>query len=194
MEMHVLCMQPKERIFQLLATYPQKPWMQKELAELASCSRPYVSKLVGELELGGIIAKPYKNQLRLVNPQKLLMMWANIRKLPEPVYLDAKAVDVEARLGKEEGYAMTLLRAAWHRTHFMKTERIDLYVDDSFKLETLGERSDSPTTVAAYREANALEGSEEVGGLRLVALPLNYVDLVAKGHSRVAEVLAQEGL
>lgn len=188
-------MKPKERIIQLLAAYPKKPWMQKELAERAGCSRPYVSKLVKGFEKEGIIAKPYKNQLRLINPEKLLVKWAAIRKMPKPEYITATTDRAEAVLGKMNGYAVTFLRAAWHRTHFMKAERIDIYADDKFRVEKIGSASKVPTPVAVYREPEALEGRVKVGGLWLVSPALNYVDLVVKGHAQAAGVLAEkEGL
>lgn len=188
-------MKPKERVMQLLATYPKKPWMQKELAELAGCSRPYVSKLVGGFEDEGIIAKPYKNQLRLINPEKLLVKWAGIRKMPEPEYIETTVDEAETALRKMNGYAVTLLKAAWHRTHFMKAERIDIYADDNFGVEKIGSASKVPTPVVVYREPEALEGRITVGGLWLVSPALNYVDLVVKGHAQASKVLAEkEGL
>lgn len=189
----------RERIYRLLLTHPKEAWKQKDLAAQADCSRGYVSRVVDALVASGVLARPYKNRTVLLGPAKLLTLWASRRSLPGPVHVaTALGADaVEARLRQGPGTAMTLFRAAWHRTKFMATSGVEAYVREE-DLEhvaiRLGERSAEPTSVTLYpAQGPELEAMERIDGQPLVSVPQNVVDLMAVGGQgpRVALHLAR---
>lgn len=188
----------RDRVYRLLLTYPREPWTQKDLAARAGCSRGYVSRVVDALVTSGVLTRPYKNRTVLLGPAKLLTLWASRRTLPAPVHVatDLGAADVEARLLENPGTALTLFRAAWHRTKFMATSGVEAYVrqeDLERVADCLGERSAEPTSVALYpAQGPEFEGVERIDGRPLVSVPQNVVDLMAIGGQgpRVALHLA----
>lgn len=191
----------RERIYRLLLTYPQSSWMQKDLASRARCSRGYVSRLVGELVEAGVLARPYKNRVVLTGPSKLFMLWAARRRLPTPTFVVTRQPpeEVESVLAVTPGTALTLFRAAWHRTKFMAVTAVEAYVPEGdlrSVAERLGDPTTEPTSVVLYpTEGGELEGAERAEGVPLVSVPQNVVDLIAFGGQgpRVAMHLARAG-
>ena len=191
-------MNKKQRIYQLLLNSPKKTWVQKELAELSGCSAAYVSKVMGALEKEGIAVRPRKNSTRLKDFSKLLLKWAAIRKMPEPIYIKTKVDrdldDLEFLFSGISGCALTLFSGAWHRTHLLKTSTFEAYLSPKILekiITSIGKISDSPTTVRLYRAENELENSGIVEGVPVVSLVQNYVDLISVGGNgiRVAKTL-----
>jgi len=187
-----------EKIIRLLLTYPKRKWMQKDMAEKAGCSRAYVSKLMRRFHSENIIARPYKNQVVLIGFSKLLNKWAGMRKLPEPIYIETSLSEeeIEELLKKQKDYALALFRAAWYRTKLMRTDSFEMYVlPRNIKRFTdkFGEVVENPTNFIIYEcEEQIFEGMEVIGGLNLVSVVQNYVDLMSFGGtgSRVAFNLA----
>jgi len=188
-----------ERLYRLLLLDPRAAWTQKDLAARAGCSRGYVSRVIGSLTSAGVVARPYRNRVVLASPAKLLTLWAGRRSLPPPTYVATKRSleQTEASLADRPGVALTLFRAAWHRTKFMRTASLEAYVlstELSFAVRRLGAPSAEPTSVALYpAEGAELEGLERLDGLPLVSVPQNFVDLMATGGQgpRVAFHLAR---
>lgn len=178
-----------EKIIRLLLTHPKHKWMQKDLAEKTDCSRAFVSKLMRKFQLENIIAKPYKNQVVLVGFSKLLNRWSSMRKLPEPVYMETSfsEKEIEELLKKREDYALTLFRAAWYRTKFMRTNSFEVYVPrENIKgfAGDFGDRTENPTNFVIYGGEEQIFKDTEVGeGLKLVSVVQNYVDLMSFGGS-----------
>ena len=188
-----------ERLYRLLLLDPKAAWTQKNLAARAGCSRGYVSRVVGSLTAAGVVARPYKNRVVLAGPAKLLTLWASRRVLPPATFVATPRPleEVEASLADRPGTALTLFRAAWHRTKFMRTTTVEAYVLASelpSAVRRLGSTSPEPTSVSLYpAEGPELEGLERLGGLPLVSVPQNFVDLMAVGGQgpRVAFHLAR---
>ncbi|MBN2014197.1 MAG: hypothetical protein JW778_03365 [Candidatus Altiarchaeota archaeon] len=189
-----------ERIIRLLLTHPKRRWVQKDLAEKTHCSTAFVSKLMKKFQSENIIARPYKNQVVLIGFSKLLNRWSSTRKLPQPIYIRTSFSEekIEGLLRREKGYVLTLFRAAWHRTKFMKTDSFEVYVV-SDKIEgftkKLGARTENPTNFIVYEcEEQVFEGMETINKLRLVSVVQNYTDLMSLGGtgSRVAFNLAEK--
>lgn len=188
-------MEPRERIFRLLCVH-KGPWMQKDIAGKAGCTQAYVSKVMKEFLEEGMISRPYKNQVNLIGFSRLLLKWAAMRKMPQPTYVNPEfaASEIEKKLAGLDGYALTLFSGAWHRTGFMKTERLDAYVDEGFDVEKFGGVSTAPTMLIFYRSSEELDGAERSGGLALVHPAQNYADLASMGGSgmRVASEIAKK--
>ncbi|MEA3254704.1 MAG: hypothetical protein U9Q22_02595 [Candidatus Altiarchaeota archaeon] len=189
-----------EKIIRLLLTYPDRKWMQKDLAEETHCSRAFVSKLMHRFQSENIIARPYKNQVVLVGFSKLLNKWSGMRKLPEPVYIETtfSEEEIEGLLRKQKDYVLTLFRAAWYRTKFMKTNSFEVYVSPG-NLERFmsgfGDRTTNPAKFIIYEcGEQVFEGMEVVEGLNLVSVVQNYVDLMSFGGTgnRVAFNLGEK--
>lgn len=189
----------RERLFGLLLSDPHRAWEQKELAVRAGCSRGYVSRTAGDLLDAGVLGRPYRTRIVLVSPAKLLTLWASRRRLPVPWYVATVRTpeEIETSLRDRDGVALTLFRAAWHRTKFMATTSVEVYVrraDLEAVASDLGSVSTDPTSVALYPTDDAeLEGVEWIAGLPLVSGPQNVVDLMAFGGQgpRVALHLAR---
>lgn len=188
-----------EKIIRVLLTYPKRKWMQKELAQKANCSRAFVSKLMKKFRAENIIARPYKNQVILIGFQKLLNKWTGRRKLPQPTYVETSLSEeeVEHLLRREKNYALTLFRAAWYRTKFMKTNSFEIYVSGNLKkfASKFGNFTEKPTPFVMYRsQKEVLEGKEIRDELTLVSVVQNYVDLMSYGGSgaRVAFKLGKK--
>jgi len=188
-----------ERLYRLLLLDPKAAWMQKDLASRAGCSRGYVSRVIGSLTAAGVVARPFKNRVVLASPAKLLTLWAGRRVLPPPTFVATQRSldEVEAALADLPAAALTLFRAAWHRTKFMRTSSLEAYVlaaDLPAAVRRIGAESPEPTSVALYpAEGPELEGVERLGGVPLVSVPQNFVDLMAAGGQgpRVAFQLAR---
>ena len=188
-----------ERLYRLLLTYPKESWLQKDLASRARCSRGHVSRVVGSLIERGVLGRPYRNRVVLIGPAKLLTLWAGHRSLPPPTFVSTprNPEAVEAMLNECSGVGLTLFRAAWHRTKFMRTSTVEAYVpvgDLTALAARLGSPTSEPTSVALYpAEGPELDGLERVSGLPLVSVPQNFVDLMAVGGQgpRVAMHLAR---
>ncbi len=188
-----------ERLYRLLLTYPRESWIQKDLAARAGCSRGHTSRVVAALVSAGALARPYKNRVVLTSPAKLLTLWAARRVLPPPAFVatDRDPETVEDLLRESSGVGLTLFRAAWHRTKFLMTRTVEMYVPGAELrdwIDRLGSASEDPARVVLYPTAGAeLEGLERIDGLPLVSVPQTYVDLIAVGGqgSRVAIHLAR---
>lgn len=190
-----------EKIIRILLTYPKKKWMQKGLAEKVNCSNAFVSKLMKRFHSENIISKPYKNQVILVGYSKLLNKWVGIRKLSKPIYIESSLSEKEIEnLLKKDGerYALTLFRAAWYRTKFMKTNSFEIYVPLD-KIEKFaakfGNIVEGPTNFSIYKcREEIFEGMEIIDELNLVSIVQNYVDLMSFGGSgaRVAFKLGEK--
>ena len=188
-----------ERLYRLFLLDPKAAWTQKDLAARAGCSRGYVSRVIGSLTSAGVVARPYKNRVVLASPAKLLTLWAGRRVLPPPTYVAPKRFleQTEASLADRPGVALTLFRAAWHRTKFMRTASLEAYVlaaELPSAVRRLGAASPEPTSLALYpAEGPELEGVERLDGMPLVSVPQNFVDLIAAGGQgpRVAFQLAR---
>ena len=104
---------------------------------------------------------------------------------------------MEAALADIPGAALTLFRAAWHRTKFMRTSTLEAYMlapEIRSAVRRIGTASPEPTSVVLYpAEGPELEGTERLAGLPLVSVPQNFVDLMAAGGQgpRVAFHLAR---
>ena len=189
----------RERIYGLFLTHPKDAWTQKDLAARAACSRGYVSRVVDDLTAGGVLGRPYKNRVVLAGPAKLLTLWASRRSLPRPVYVASslRLEDAEALIGRTQGTALTLFRAAWHRTKFMATSTLEAYaLPDGLPglVARLGSASPEPTSILLYpAEGAEFEAANVVDELPLVSVPQNVVDLIALGGQgpRVALHLAR---
>ncbi len=186
-----------EKIIRMLLTHPKQKWMQKDLAERSSCSGAYTSKLMKKFHEENIIARPYKNQVVLIGFSKLLNKWANMRKMPEPIYLKTSLSEkeIEYSLKDKEDYALTLFRAAWYRTKFMRTDSFEIYVMKPEKfINKFGKKVNEPTKFVVYEgDEQIFESIETIGGFNMVPVVQNYVDLMSAAGSgvRVAYELAE---
>lgn len=186
-----------EKIIRMLLEHPKQKWMQKDLAARSSCSRPYVCKLMKKFRKENIIARPYKNQVVLIGFSKLLNKWANMRKMPEPVFvettLDEK--EIENLLKDMEDYALTLFRAAWYRIKFMRTDSFEIYAQKPEEfINKFGKKVNEPTKFIVYKgDENMFKSTEKIDGFNLVSVVQNYADLVTAGGSgaRVAYEMAE---
>lgn len=189
----------QERLYRVLLLDPKRAWRQTELAARADCTRGYVSRVVNSLVAAGVLGRPYRTRVVLTGPAKLLTLWAARRRLPSPRFVTTSRTPeaVDAILASHEGVALTLFRAAWHRTKFMATASVEAYVsrDDLPGVAAqLGQPTSEPTAVSLYPTDGAeLEGRESIGGLPLVSVAQNVVDLMAFGGQgpRVAIQLAR---
>jgi len=187
-----------EKIIRMLLTHPKQKWMQKDLAEKSNCSKAYLSKLMKKFREENIIARPYKNQVVLIGFSKLLNKWANMRKMQEPIYLNISLSEkeIEDSLKEEKDYALTLFRAAWYRTKFMRTDSFEIYAGEPEKfIKNFGEKVNEPTNFIVYMgDKQIFEFIEIVEGFKLVSVVQNYADLMSAGGSgvRVAYELAEK--
>lgn len=179
-----------ERTARLLLTEPKKRWTGNELSQRTGYSRAMTSRILTQLEREVIVAKPYKNQFVLVEPIRLLMLWSCRRRLPMPIHVRTgkSDEDLDAIIMRSKGVAVTLFRAAWLRTHYMRTTTYELYVDpcrvDRFVL-SVGKISKSPERISILpaEDPAVFLGSENVDGFPVVSLPQNFVDLMSFGGS-----------
>jgi len=186
-----------EKIIRLFLIYPRKTWKQSELAKKVGCSKAFVSKLIKRLVSEGVITRPNPQKIILINNAKLLNKWYSLRKMPKPIYIKTEFSkrQIENMLKKETDYCLTLFSAAWHRIKFMKTNRIEAYVNKRKTrkfIEKFGKISKNPTNFIIFPSDNQLfEATEKVNGLHLVHFIQNYVDLVSLGGTgiRVAHEL-----
>lgn len=189
----------RERLYRLVLINPKASWSQKDLADRAGCSRGYVSRVVAVLVASGVLGRPYKNRVVLTGPTRLLTLWASRRQLPRPTFVATPRTpeEIEAVLRGFDGVALTLFRAAWHRTKFMATSSLEAYVSRARLpelVERLGTPAPEPTSVALYpTDGPELEGLEWIEGVPVVSVPQNVVDLMAVGGQgpRVALQLAR---
>jgi hypothetical protein len=179
-----------ERTARLLLLEPKKRWTGLELSQRTGYSRAMTSRILKQLERDVVVAKPYKNRFVMVEPIRLLMRWSCRRKLPPPLFVKTKKSDedLDDTIAKAEGVAVTLFRAAWLRTQYMKTTSYELYVEPDRidqVVRLVGRISRSPERVAIYPadDRSVLLGSERIGGIPVVSLPQNFVDLMSIGGS-----------
>ena len=186
-----------ERIVRLLLIHRDKRWTQRELAQNANASLGLVNKLVKWLMSEGIIVKAsYYQKFYVLDRSRLVSNWAAQRKLPKArsYSLATSPEDVEEVLRGQEGYFMTLLRAAWHRVPYYRPAGVELYA----KPEVVGTvikhlpRGGGATLIAYPYDRFLGEGAEKIDGLNLVSPVQNYVDLIAFGGigAEVARMLA----
>ena len=179
-----------ERTARLLLLEHKKRWTGLELSERTEYSRAMMSRILKQLERDVVVAKPYKNRFVMVEPIRLLMLWSCRRKLPPPLFVKTKKSDedLDDTIAKAEGVAVTLFRAAWLRTQYMKTTSYELYVEPDRidqVVRLVGRISRSPERVAIYPadDRSVFLGSERIGGIPVVSLPQNFVDLMSIGGS-----------
>jgi hypothetical protein len=179
-----------EKTARLLLTEPKKNWTGVELSARTGYSKGMTSRVLKQLEREVVVAKPYKNRFVLVEPIRLLVLWSCRRRMPEPVYVESSRSDaqLDAAVAKMKGVALTQFRGAWLRTHYMRTTSYELYVpkgkvDPAAK--ALGRISESPQRISLLpaEDNDVFLGSERVGGLPVVSLPQNFVDLMRTGGS-----------
>lgn len=179
-----------EKTARLLLTEPKKNWTGVELSARTGYSKGMTSRVLKQLEREVVVAKPYKNRFVLVEPIRLLVLWSCRRRMPEPVYVESSKSDahLDAAVAKMKGVALTQFRGAWLRTHYMRTTSYELYVpkgkvDPAAK--ALGKISESPQRISLLpaEDIDVFLGSERVGGLPVVSLPQNFVDLMCTGGS-----------
>ena len=179
-----------EKTARLLLTEPKKNWTGVELSARTGYSKGMTSRVLTQLEREVVVAKPYKNRFVLVEPIRLLVLWSCRRRMPEPVYVESSKSDIQldAAVAKMKGVALTQFRGAWLRTHYMRTTSYELYVpkgkvDPAAK--ALGRISESPQRISLLpaEDNDVFLGSERVGGLPVVSLPQNFVDLMCTGGS-----------
>ena len=179
-----------EKTARLLLTEPRKNWTGVELSARTGYSKGMTSRVLKQLEREVVVAKPYKNRFVLVEPIRLLVLWSCKRRMPEPVYVESSKSDaqLDAAVAKMKGVALTQFRGAWLRAHYMKTTSYELYVPKG-KVEpaakALGKISESPQRISLLpaEDNDVFLGSERVGGLPVVSLPQNFVDLMCTGGS-----------
>jgi hypothetical protein len=179
-----------EKTARLLLTEPKKNWTGVELSARTGYSKGMTSRVLQQLVREVVVAKPYKNRFVLVEPIRLLVLWSCRRRMPEPVYVESSKSDaqLDAAVAKMKGVALTQFRGAWLRTHYMRTTSYELYVpmgkvDPAAK--ALGKISESPQRISLLpaEDNDVFLGSERVGGLPVVSLPQNFVDLMCTGGS-----------
>lgn len=195
----------REALIKLLSL--RKEWEQKDLVASAGCTKGYVSRTVKKLEDLNIVTKISRGKIIVVDLPKLLNYWISIRKPFAPIYVDIKrpVENIEKKLKdpkmKKIKYSITLFRAAWHRIKLLKVDKIEIYVleKDLQKLLKLlcklGGKSSPYGKVEIYvADEYDLAGSKKVGGLSLVPITQNYVDLMVVGGNgtRVALELAKK--
>jgi len=179
-----------EKTARLLLTEPKKNWTGVELSARTGYSKGMTSRVLKQLEREVVVAKPYKNRFVLVEPIRLLVLWSCKRRMPEPVYVETNKSDaqLDAAVAKMKGVALTQFRGAWLRAHYMRTTSYELYVPKG-KVEpaakALGKISESPQRISLLpaEDNDVFLGSERVGGLPVVSLPQNFVDLMCTGGS-----------
>lgn len=179
-----------EKTARLLLTEPRKNWTGVELSARTGYSKGMTSRVLKQLEREVVVAKPYKNRFVLVEPIRLLVLWSCRRRMPEAVYVESSKSDaqLDAAVAKMKGVALTQFRGAWLRAHYMRTTSYELYVPKG-KVDTaakaLGKISESPQRISLLpaEDNDVFLGSERVGGLPVVSLPQNFVDLMCTGGS-----------
>jgi len=179
-----------EKTARLLLTEPRKNWTGVELSARTGYSKGMTSRILKQLEREVVVAKPYKNRFVLVEPIRLLVLWSCKRRMPEPVYVESNKSDaqLDAAVSKMKGVALTQFRGAWLRAHYMRTTSYELYVPKG-KVDTaakaLGKISGSPQRISLLpaEDNDLFLGSQRVGGLPVVSLPQNFVDLMCTGGS-----------
>jgi len=178
-----------EKTARLLLTHPKKDWTGVDLSARAGYSTGMISRVLQQLERESVVAKPYKNRFVLVEPIRLLFLWSCERKMPEPVYVDSGKTEpeIDRRIKRIDGIALTRFRGAWLRNHYMKTSSYELYVPKNRMRSTarsLGRVSESPQRISLMPvEDEVFIGAETVDGLPVVSLPQNFVDLMCTGGS-----------
>ena len=179
-----------EKTARLLLTEPKKNWTGIELSARTGYSRGMISRVLKQLEREVVVAKPYKNRFVLVEPIRLLVLWSCQRTLPNPIYVESgkPEADTDKTIARLKGVALTQFRGAWLRAQYMRTSSYELYVPkDRLELlaRALGRISDSPQRISLLpaEDGDVFLGSERVGGLPVVSIPQNFVDLMCTGGS-----------
>ena len=188
-----------ERMIRLLSTYPDKRWTQRELGSRAKVSIGLVNRMVRWLMSEGIVVKAsYYQKFYVLDRPKLVSSWAAQRKLPpaRSYPLATSPEEVEELLRGQEGYLMTLFRAAWHRVPHYRSAGVEIYAKPEVaRVVARHFPSGSGATLIVYPyDSFVTEGAEEIDGLNLVSPVQNYVDLVAFGGigADVARMLADK--
>ena len=179
-----------EKTARLLLTEPKKNWTGVELSARTGYSKGMTSRVLKQLEREVVVAKPYKNRFVLVEPIRLLVLWSCKRRMQEPVYVESSKSDaqLDAAVAKMKGVALTQFRGAWLRAHYMRTASYELYVaigKVNLAAKALGRISESPQRISLLpaEDNDVFLGSERAGGLPVVSLPQNFVDLMCTGGS-----------
>jgi len=179
-----------EKTARLLLTEPKKNWTGVELSARTGYSKGMTSRVLQQLVREVVVAKPYKNRFVLVEPIRLLVLWSCRRRMPEPVYVESSKSDaqLDAAVAKMKGVALTQFRGAWLRAHYMRTASYELYVaigKVNLAAKALGRISESPQRISLLpaEDNDVFLGSERAGGLPVVSLPQNFVDLMCTGGS-----------
>ena len=158
-----------------------------------------VNKVVKWLMLEGILVKAsYYQKFYILDRSRLVSNWAAQRKLPKArsYSLATSPESVEDVLRGQEGYFMTLFRAAWHRVPYYRPAGVELYVKPGVVNVIIRHfpRGGEATLITYPYDRFLAESMEKIDGLNLVSPVQNYVDLVAFGGvgSEVAKMLAAE--
>lgn len=186
-----------ERIVRLLLVRRDKRWTQRELAHSADVSLGLVNRVVRWLMSEGILVRAsYYQKFYVLDRSRLLSSWAAQRRLPKArsYPLATPPEEIEEVLRGQEGYFMTLFRAAWHRVPAYRPAGVELYAKPEVVNSIIGHfpRGSGATLIAYPHDRFVGEGAEKIDGLNLVSSFQNYVDLIAFGGigSEVARMLA----
>ena len=186
-----------ERIVRLILIHQDRRWTQRELSHSANVSLGLVNKVVKWLMLEGILVKAsYYQKFYVLDSSRLISNWAAQRKLPkaQSYPLATSPENVEDILRGQDGYFMTLFRAAWHRVPHYRPAGVELYAKPEVVSSVIRHfpRGGGATLIAYPYNRFVTEGAEKIDGLNLVSPVQNYVDLVAFGGvgAKVAKMLA----
>lgn len=186
-----------ERMVRLLLIHQDKRWTQRELARSANVSLGLVNKVVKWLMLEGILVKAsYYQKFYALDCSRLVSNWAAQRKLPKArnYSLATSPENMEDVLRGQEGYFMTLFRAAWHRVPYYRPAGVELYAKPEVVRTVIRHFpcGNGATLIAYPYDRFVAEGAEKINGLNLVSPIQNYVDLIAFGGvgAEVARMLA----
>jgi len=186
-----------ERIVRLLLIHQDKRWTQRELANIADVSLGLVNKVVKWLMAEGILVKAsYYQKFYVLDRSRLVSNWTAQRKLPkaQSYPLATSPENVEDVLRGQDGYFMTLFRAAWHRVPHYRPAGVELYVKPEVVRTVIEhfQQGSGATLIAYPYDRFVAEGAEKIDGLNLVSPVQNYVDLVAFSGvgAEVAKMLA----
>ena len=191
------------RLSRAMLMEPERWWLQAELVEATGLSAGYVSKVVGRLEVDGLVVRGNNGRVQPKDLSLLLDAWSQVydfsrHEIHRYHSVGRTGVDVLHRLAAlldkvgDLTWAATGLAAAWQIDRYADFRMVTFYVSklllDAEHLSLRSVERGENVWVVVPRDEGVLHGSKEVEGIQCVHPVQVYLDLL--GHPERANEAA----
>jgi hypothetical protein len=199
--------EPKaSRAIRCLLTNPDEAWTIRKISNEANLSVGYTHAVTVTLKELGYIARNESNQIKLVNPIKLLERWASYHqyvhenKFEEYYTFEKKIEEIIKKLGKTNShYALTTLSGAYIISPYVRPNVVEMYIRDEDQKQNIVNSIELKPTITdgnvrlvhPYDEG-VFYKTQNIEDLKIVSNVQLYVDLInypSRGEEAAQRIL-----